>query len=378
MALQSLPNNMGIIMHADGNLTSSSLALSTLDAAGESRTFIGNVFLEGGSGSKTISSAGGGIRWRTHTTTFSNAGSTVRIGIQDVSGGLEDGTFDVYTDLVGGTDTIASQSDQFTLMQSGTKTIAHGDLIAVSIELISKGGSDSVTPSAMNLGSNSRSAGMNFPYITADSGSGPAKNASGAFGCAIEFDDGSLGWINPGILPPGAFSTSVTLYGSGSSPDEWAAVFQLPFKCRISGGYVYISSLFASDSVEIIFYSDPLGTPVAVETIAVAAADSASGASNPYSFMFSTPPVLALNTTYAIAVRATSSGTVSFNYLDFGSGNDKYKKAFPFGGNVTLMGRTDQTGAFSTIKTYYLPLFGLMIDQLDDGAGGGEGGFFIQ
>jgi len=41
------------------------------------------------------------------------------------STGLEDGTFDVYADLVGGTDTITGSADQLTAMETGTKTITH-------------------------------------------------------------------------------------------------------------------------------------------------------------------------------------------------------------------------------------------------------------
>lgn len=263
-------------------------------------------------------------------------------------------------------------------MESGTKTLNHGDLIAVSIEMVSKGGSDSIQVGSYNMGISARSgSSMYFPYITTDSGSGPGRAGSVAIGCAIEFDDGSLGWIEPGILAP--FTSITTNFSSTSSPDEYAAVFELPFKCRISGGYYHIGSIGATDPFEIILYSDPEGTPTPIATISVDpdAVGSSSGTPAPFYFSFSSSITITPNTRYAIAIRPTNF-TIGINTHSFGSGNDKYKKAFPFGGNVFLMGRTDQTGAFSTIQTYYLPLFGLMIDQLDDGAGGGEGGFFIQ
>ncbi len=126
MALQTLANKMGMIISSDGGLMGSGINNATMDGAGESQAFIGKVFLEAGTGSKTISSAGGKIRWRSGTVTFANAGTNFRIGIQDVaSTGLEDGTFDVYADLVGGTDTITGSADQLTAMETGTKTISH-------------------------------------------------------------------------------------------------------------------------------------------------------------------------------------------------------------------------------------------------------------
>ena len=68
---------------------------------------------------------------------FSNGSTNLRIGLQDVTPatGFEDGTFDVYADLVGGTDTIAEDVILATPMESGTKTVTHGDLLAIAIEM---------------------------------------------------------------------------------------------------------------------------------------------------------------------------------------------------------------------------------------------------
>ena len=71
---------------------------SAIAAAGRSIAVIGKLVLAAGTGSKTISSAGGKIYiGKIASRTFANAGSTLRIGIQDVTAGtgLEDGVFDV-------------------------------------------------------------------------------------------------------------------------------------------------------------------------------------------------------------------------------------------------------------------------------------------
>lgn len=376
MALQSLGGKQGFIMSADGGMASSGTANTTLDAAGESRAYIGKVYLAGGTGSKTISSAGGKIWWRTAGTTFANAGTTIRVGIQDVNAsGLEDGTFDVYDDLVGGTDTITGSADQVTTMSSGTKTINHGDLIAVVIEMTAKGGTDSVIVAGTNASPLARSTNVNFPYTSVDTGT-LAKAATGVVGSSIIFDDGTLGWIGFQAFAPGILTATATNVSSTSNPDEMAAIFQVPFKCKISGGYLYLGSIGSADTFEIVAYSDPLGTPTIIETLTPDQDLSGTSAASPYCFWFTTPITISPNTNYAISLRPTAANNISFSYVSLGSGNDEFKKAFPFGTGIKHGGRIDQTGAFTEVQTYNIPLFGMFVEQLDDGVStGGEVSF---
>lgn len=383
MALQTIANKMGLLIESTTSVMSAGASGGIMDAAGESNTYIGKVFLEGATGSKVISGAGAGkIRWRTGSVTFADAGTNVRVGIQDVGvDGKEDGTFDVYADLVGGTDTISASANQLTTMETGTKTITHGDTIAVSIEMTAKGGSDTVTVTGFITSFGVNNHNSNFPYKTFDSGSGPSKSGNGIIGCTIEFDDGTLGWIEPVALIQGWTSSPPTkTVNTGTTPDEIAAVFQVPFECRISGGYMYVGSIASTDNFEIVLYSDPLGTPVVEQTVTVDP-DFTGGmvTALPYYVTF-TAETLSPNTWYALAVRPTTANSITVGYLDFETGNDDYKKVLPFGTNVKLAGRSDQTGAFVETQVYEFPLFGIMIDQLDDGvdSGGGSGGFFIQ
>src|SRR3990172_6421351 len=140
-----------LIMYNGYGQTSS----GTLDAAGEKIVFIGRMYLEGGPGSKTISSAGGKIDWRTSAVTWATPGSALRVGIADVDltkgpPGRDDGTFDVRKDLVQGTDSLASNTWVSTAMDTGTKTIAHGDLVAIVFELTATLGVDSVQVAKTN------------------------------------------------------------------------------------------------------------------------------------------------------------------------------------------------------------------------------------
>lgn len=370
MALIPVGNNLGVRMfsipvHQQNNSTSS----ATLDAAGESKAFIGKIFLEGGSGSKTISGAGGGkIRWRSAASTvFSNSGTTLRVGINDVSAtGVEDGTHDVYKDLVGNTDTIAANTDIVTTMASGTKTISHGDTIAVVIEMTARGGTDSVRVGSATLQAFGSSS-SNFPYGTADTGSGPAKNASEVSFCTIEFDDGTLGWFPPYYMIPGYAAPTAVLPTVSSSPDEYAAVIKLPFRCSVNAAMFYLGSIATTDTFEFILYTDPLGTPAAAITQTIDPQQTGSVSTTSSFWIFFSDYTLQANTWYAFAIRPTSSGTIAFGYNDLGSGNSKYKRMTDFGDNIKMSGRTNQSGAFVEVQTYYLPSFGLQVSKLDDG-----------
>lgn len=346
---------------------------STMDAVGESVTYIGKCYLEGGSGSKTISSSGGKILWRTGSLiTFANAATNFRIGIQDVAAtGLEDGTFDVYADLTSSSGIVGTTHYE-TAMTSGSKTITHGDIIAISFEMTARGGSDSVSQFGRAV-QYSAATTLNFPYYTTDTGSGPTRTNTGALGAVILFDDGSLGWIDQAYYIPFSATSTIT-YGLNSSPDEYAAVFKLPYKCSISGGWFQLGDIASTDTFEVILYSSPDTSPVAQRTSTIDPNLTGSTTTTTrYSYLFSSSYTLSANTWYGISMRPTSANTLTLGYLDFGSTlGSKYKKGLPFGTNCKLSSRTNQSGAFTEVQTYYQPIFGVTLDKLDDGLGGGS------
>jgi hypothetical protein len=361
MALQSI-NKHGIIMTSFGEVQKYSGSNATMDAVGESFAGIGQIFLEGGAsgGTKTLSS--GKIYFLGGTTqTFANAGTTLRVGLQDVSSttGLEDTTFDVYQDLVGGTDTITASVVNIITMDSGTKTLTHGDVVAVCFEMLSRGGTDQVTVSRYGP---SAAFGSGLPYCTADTGTlGKITNAIGVF--IIEFDDGTLGWFNPCYYLTNKTATAYIDVASSDTPDEYAAVFQVPFKCSINAGAFYVGSGNDGRTQEIILYSDPLGTPAVVEAVALDEMYSNVG----LLWVKFSEYTLNPNTNYAIAIRPTSINTIRIYYSDLGDGNEKLKTPTDFGVNCLFCSRTNQTGAFAEVYDHYLPLFGISVSKLDDG-----------
>lgn len=344
---------------------------TTIDAAGESSGIIGNVRLASGPGtSKTISSAGGRIYWHSGNVTWANGSTSVSIGIQDVdlTTGVEDGTFDVAAVVTGGDGTFVATSINRAAMTTGTKTIADGDLVAVVLEMTARGGADSAQirrPNAGHFGS------MMFPYGTTDSGSGPSKNTT-APPVLIEFDDGTVGWIEGQALSH-AWSTSADLqsFNSGSSPDEYAAVFSVPYRVTCPTLGIGINDIDSGDNYEVVLYSDPWGTPTIIETITADPdlVSSTGGGTIPSLFRLSTPRTFEVGVEYAISCRPTTTNSMNWAYYDLGANFVALKGVQPFS-TLLNAGRTNQTGAFTTTQTYHLPILYLMVSQLDDGSGG--------
>lgn len=365
MALQSFPDKIGTIIYPDVSLpripsSDSNSNVGTMNAVGESAALIGYLHLEGGSGSKTISSGGGKIYFATGgSNTFANAGTNLRIGIQDVDAtGNEDGTFDVYADLVGGTDTITSNAIRSTAMETGSKTMSHGDLIAIAFEMTARGGTDSVTLRNRSTG------GVGMPYMTTDTGSGVSKAGGAVFDATIEFDDGTIGWIQ-GCLAWHTYGLTGNI-NTGTTPDEYALIFQLPFPAMISGAQPMLNLPGTTSDFEVILYSDPLGTPVAERTTAVDG-DLLGGitVTTRYYVPFSSDYSLAKNTKYALAVRPTTANSLTLMRMGFNTGNAKLRRPTVLGENASQGTRSNQTGSFSE-DTLFIPAIGMVLSKFDD------------
>ncbi len=350
----------------------SSGASLTMDAAGESCAAIGHLCLPAGSGSKTISAAGGGCLYFRASTgnTFSNGGSNLRIGIQDVSNttGLEDATFDVYADLVGGTDTIANSTFYKIPMESGTKTIAHGDLIALAIELTTRGGADAVVVARESLPWLVTGTGGALPYASADNGANAkVSNIPWMF---IKFDDGTVGWLqgSPAIYMTGISSVA---FNSGSTPDEHGPVFTAPVGMKVNGIGFGLGTISAGANFEAILYGDPLGTPVALATVTVDIDQVFSSAASNWFMVPITETTLVAGSAYAIMLRPTTTNNVTYYYQDLGANNEDIKAGQFFGSSLIVGTRTNQTGAFSSLGARYVPTILLGVSAFIDAAGGG-------
>lgn len=366
MALQTFPGG-GLWINPWPYLGNPQKSNSVMDAAGESVSFIGPVVLSSGPGtSKTISSAGGSIYWIPDTVTFANGTTNIRVGIQDVGAGtrLEDGVFDVQADLVGGTDTITADVPRATAMESGTKTIAHGDNIAIVIEMTARGGAD-----AVSVGYQPDSV-VNIPnvYVGLDTGAGPVATSGGAMAFLV-FDDGTFGWL-PGTVTAEPGTVSPT---TATTPDEYATIFRVSVPTTVVGVTAVLDNVDTSDTFDVILYSDPLGTPVAERTTTAAPnvflSNTADGLAPYY---FTSSYTLTAGVDYAVAVRPTSANAISIYRFAFGASNGNLRASTMLGTSWSQGVRSDQTGAF-TQDTTILSCIGPILGAFDDGVSAGGG-----
>lgn len=367
MAFTTFANNIGLSVapFIGHPATVNSFLNGTIDAVGESVSFVGRVFIEGGSGSKTISAAGGGkIVWATSiSVTFANASTNLKVGIQDYNAatGVEDGAYDVSRTLIPGTDTITTNTVYSHAMDTGSKTISHGDIVVIVIEMTARGGADRVD---VNAGNNSSW----FPHGIFDTGSGPTRNSTAPC-CHIIFDDGTYGWF-PGYH--GCLLQDVTTLASNATPDEIALIFRLPFAAEITELFAQIGAIATTDDFEIILYSSPLTSPSVAysESFAGFRVGSTGGsADTPVRCVLTTPYTILANTDYAVAVRPTTTNSITIKYIDFGSANSNFRKMTMLGTNWSYGTRSDQTGAF-TQTTYKLPYFGFNFKSIENISGG--------
>jgi hypothetical protein len=329
-----------------------------MDAAGESVFGIGQIMLSTGPGtSKVISPGGGGkLYWRAVSATFANAGTNLRIGVQDLSVGLEDGTFDVYADLVGGTDTLTA-GVMGTAMETGTKTIAHGDYVAIGMEMTTRAGADTVS-----IRNYSSSADALNTYCSIDTGAGPTRQV-GLPMFTLQFDDGTIGWL---VGAPPVFVEVGTTFGNASTPDEYALLWQQPFPAKAVGIVAILDNVITTDTFDLVLYSDPLGTPIAEKTVTIdpnVIVDTTGDGG--VTGLFTSAFDLVKNTTYGVAVKTTSAGTITLSRMQFGTGNGVLRGPTSLGTNWSEGTRSDVTGAFAS-STENLPLIGVLLDAFDD------------
>lgn len=361
MALVTLPASLEV--HTLGYaLDGSGVAVN---ATGEYSGMVGYLRLRAGTGTKTLSAAGGGyIVWEATSGSITDGGSDFRVGIQDVdASGFGDGTYDVYGALTGAISAGANK----TVMTSGSKSMSHGDLYCFLVTAVVQAGGDTVTPDRSQSIWQLRAQSA-CPYGVNNTGT-PAKNENFVLS-TIVFDDGTYGWIEgyPYLQEQNAAHSTFSI-NTGTTPDEIAAIIQLPFTCAVDGVGWIVDNIAAADDWEFVIYGDPEGTPVALATSAIDPdLYTSTGQMSVHKIARTT---LTANTSYGIAVRPTTANSISVAYLTLPSVAGvaaAMKGGQPFTVCKTA-GRSNQTGAFVETNAVDLPLVLLQIAQLDDGTG---------
>lgn len=289
MALQSFYGSAFSFVGPDPWLHTTVPAVNNtaIDAANEAVIAIGRVRTSDG-GSHTIDTTGSSsIGWRSATVTFSNVGTTVKVGIAPVdtgagpSGRASNATdvisFDVSKSMTGGGGGITANAYQTHIPDTGTKTIANGDLVAIAIQMTARGGADAVNVTSSALGSD-----LHRPLNVAFTG-GSYNLPSAVPNFFITFSDGATGWIEGGEI----FSTRLTrTWNSGGATKEYGQLYKLPFPAKIYGVYGWVDP---DADFDVALYSDPLGTPVAEKTASIDANTVADTQGRRFRELFASP-----------------------------------------------------------------------------------------
>lgn len=287
------------------------------------------------------------------TASISGTGLSISAGMETVSSGDPTGT--AYGGSAVGSATPTSNAFfEVTLATAATATI---DNLAALVYTLTAGTTPNVGIQTLTDGSSGNTTV--FPYLDTYNGTAWTKSASTLLVSWIKYGDGSYEYMGN---PP--FLGENYTYNSGSTPDERSLYFKLP-PFRSKGFWLYAA--LGSAATDIILYDTDGTTALRTSTIDTTALSGYTG----YIVMPWSSPVTGINNgTYRLSVKPTSTTNITvYGMLT------PYAAAFDAwmgGQNFILSTRTD-AGTWTQDATKRLN-GGLIIDQMDDGIGGGAGG----
>lgn len=381
MALVSFPQGLWWPYQLAQGLSQPTANLTTLNTATQKTHMYGRMYIQGRATNKTLSQAGGGtITFVTiATTTFANAGTTLDVGLQDTNATgaptRPDGTFDVKRTLTGGTDTLTNGGFNTYAMDTGSKTLSHGDLISLVFDLTARGGADSINIGACdNFGmfGETNSNQQHFPGANSFTGGAWSSSSSTVPVALITFDDGTLGFFDQSTFAGILGSES---YSDSTNPDERGLIFQVPFPCQVDAFKAYLLSMRSASDFTFTIYADPLGTPTSIGSVSGTGAqmNTVNFGNGWVGLPLTTPVTLAANTDYCAALRVTSASASDLAFSPLA--NTAHRALYPAGTTIRKATRNNLTGAFtaeSPATTMYN--MGVRISAVDDGTGSGAGG----
>lgn len=334
---------------------------TTIDAANEAAIYIGRIATSDG-GSHTIDPSGSSsLGWRSGSLTFANGGTTVIVGLAAVdaatgpppraANAADVITFDVSKSLTGGGGGITANAWQTHVPDTGTKTIAHGDLVAFAVQATARGGTDAIRPTHATI-----NAVRQRPSVTNFTGGSYAASTSGP-NIIITFSDGAIGWF----FATDVFSVQSTrTWNSGSATKEYGQLYQLQFPTKVYGIYGWVAP---SADTDLVLYSDPLGTPVAEKTISIDSNTTSVATGALFFELFPAPYTAGPNQKLG-AVFKPGGTDISAYYKTIASAGHRVSDAWATGG----YGISRASGAFadanSSLDHYYI---GLIVGAFEHG-----------
>lgn len=306
------------------------------------------------------------ILWRTRTVT-TGATVDVRMETVDTSNAQPSGT--LFGTNTNGSQVVADANDNvwFRTSLTASATVAIGDIFATLIKNPSSSFGNMQIAGIEQINSL-----VSFPYIF-----GPLASNLAEFGgqatpiFVFEYDDGS--YAAPEFAWPVDTVSNVTA-NTGSNPDEVAVYFTPQAKMRAIGWYASLLNNAAAD-YRVQLYESGNNTPLAISTRD--ATFSANSSQRWHTGRFAAQ-TLAAGTTYRLGFLPTTGTNISVKYWEAPSAYANVLNSIPglaamHYSSRNRSGTTDPDSASWTEIAYRRLFAGLLIDQLDDGAGGGGG-----
>lgn len=349
------------------NTQSSTTVAKVLDALDEKAALIGEVYWSGRPASKTVSSAGGKIAIRLDGITWS-AGSSLIVGIQDVlttSGPppQPDEVFDVSATISGGSGLTGSAWNVIS-MTTGSKTIAHGDLVAIVLHLSAFTTGDIIRWGTFSVLRPQR------PVYNEKVGSPPTWATTFQDHLPMAYivaDDGTLGAVFA-TWAPVMFRAVNETFNSGSNPNHRGLAFTPQNTIKVDRIVGEFGGASATADYTLQLVQDPTGAATVLQSVTVLGEQTNPAVQRPAQFLIP-ETTLTAGTEYGIVVRPDT--TTSFTYGIFTS-NDANLRALWGEGSYRKITRNGGTGSYtadSPALTY--PILSVGVSAIDIPSGGG-------
>lgn len=268
-----------------------------------------------------------------------------------------------------------ADTDDNTWIQSGNFTanasVNKGDKIAIAFRRPTSG---TFVGNLRILGSNWFLA--NFPYGLVKTGASWTKGATThSPTVAVKYSDGT--W-EPLLGSWPIYQVNPISFNNASAEDEVGNVFNLPFPYRICGAWLW-ADCEATNSFTLALYDDA-ATPTtgqALETVTMDSDQSAVPTSAyPYVAYFSGTREVPANTVRRLMIRPETATNMAI--YDVATFSSTFMALMESGTSIYKSAREKDTPGAWNNSVNSRVLCGLIIDGLDDGAGGGGGATAVQ
>lgn len=301
----------------------------TCDASADRVVYAGR-FVHKDRGTKTVD----GVGFLFGTVTKS-AGSTFKVSLQDVSLTAgppmrEDGTQDQTLSIANADAGFASNAwYEAGFDSSATRSLTHGDLIAVVFQFDTFVSADTVNIRAVSAVQATMVEGQSIVVANL---TGAYAQQTAVPNVVLRCNDGSYGTLQGAVVCSAINTHTFTVNTAGA--DEYALAFQYPVPVKIDGFWILANAGTATDTSELLLYSGTTAlVTMTLDHNAIRAATSWYSTAH-------TEQTLAANTLYRIAFRPTGGNNVSVYSIDVNMAN--HLQCHPGGVNAHVWTRVDQ------------------------------------